>query len=435
MILLYYLAIQSQPRLVDPPTNTVLYCNQFISLRRFGEANCGPRGNPPNAAKERTQNFMTSRFKPVISLMLAILLVLSLGACALPSPVPVEDGTANTASDFTPNDGSVQQSGGSYMVDVSDMAGNAVRLSAYPSHIVVLDPADCEILFAIGAGDAVVGRNGTCDYPVRETSTIPFVTVNNEVDADLVLLREPDLVIMNADQASDAELISALNGKGIAILVTNATDVNNMYGAISLLGTVTNHATEATALVSKLITSLAELQTKVSAHNDTVYLELTPLAEGMTTAGSGTIFSAIVSLLGYHNEFEDQPGYPAVTQDQVVGRSPDVIITTKPNASAADPATDPASETPDPALNTPDPAAGTPDPNATADPNAAPPASTLTGPQEILARDGWGDVDAIKNQRVYYIDAGLLLRAGPRILEGIDALYTALYENKQPQFN
>ena len=438
MILLFLALSETIPPLVDPPPNTVLYCSQFISLRRFGEANCGPRSKPPEPANERTQNFMTSRFKPVVSLALAMLLCLSLGACALPSPVPVEDGAANTASDFAANDGSVQQAGGSYVVDISDMAGNALRLSAYPSRIVVLDPADCEILYAIGAGDTIVGRNSTCNYPVQETSAIPFVTINNEVDPDLVLLREPDLVIMSAEQAANAELISALNSKGIAVLVTNATDVNNMYGAISLLGTVTNHATEATALVSKLITSLAELQTKISSHNETVYLELTPLAEGMTTAGSGTIFNAIVAQLGYHNEFEDQPGYPAVTQDQVVGRNPDIIITTKPNAQAGDPAAetpDPASVTPDPALTTPDPALGTPDPSATDDPNAATPASTLTGPQEILARDGWGDVDAVKNQRVYYIDAGLLLRAGPRILEGIDALYTALYENKQPQFN
>ena len=43
-------------------------------------------------------------------------------------------------------------------------------------------------------------------------------------------------------------------------------------------------------------------------------------------------------------------------------------------------------------------------------------------------------MDAIKNERVYYIDASLLLRAGPRILEGINALYSALYESRQPTF-
>lgn len=121
-----------------------------------------------------------------------------------------------------------------------------------------------------------------------------------------------------------------------------------MYGVISLLGVVTNHSSEANALVSSMITSFAELQTKISSHNDTVYLELTPLSEGMTTAGSGTIFNAIVSPSGYHNEFEDQPGYPAVTQDQVVGRSPDIIITTTPDGQNADSTaepTEPAQET------------------------------------------------------------------------------------------
>ena len=370
---------------------------------------------------------MTNRLKPALTLVLSLLLAFGLTACALPSPVPVDDGAPSTASNFTPSEGSTQQTG-SYVVDVSDMAGNTIQLNAYPSKIVVLDPADCEILFAIGAGGAIVGRNSSCDYPAQETSVIPFVTSNNKIDADLVLLREPDLVIMNADQAADADLVSALNSSGIVSVVTNATDINNMYGAISLLGVVTNHATEANALVSSMITSFAELQAKISSHSETVYLELTPLSEGMTTAGSGTIFNAIVSLLGYHNEFEDQSGYPAVTQDQVVGRSPDVIITATPDGQSADS----TSETTDPAQETSDPSA-TVDPSATIDPNATT-TSSLTGTMEILAREGWADVDAVKNERVYYIDASLLLRAGPRILDGIEALYTALYENKQPTF-
>lgn len=363
---------------------------------------------------------MTHRLKPAFTLTLSLLLAFGLTACALPSPVPEDDGTADVASNFTVNDGSVSQSGSS-VVDTSDMAGNAVRLSAYPSRIVVLDPADCEILFAIGAGDSVVGRTASCDYPSAETSIIPYVTTNNVTDADLVLLREPDLVIMSAEEAADAELVAALNSAGIVSVVTNASDVNNMYGAISLLGTVTNHTTEANALLSQMITSFAELQTKISSHSETVYLELSSLADGLTTAGSGTIFTSLITLLGYHNEFEDQSGYPAVTQDQVIGRSPDIIITTNASSQGATS----TEETPDPALETPDPAATE---------STSTTSSALTGPEEILAREGWADVDAVKNGRVYYIPVGLLTRAGPRILDAIDALYTALYESKQPQF-
>lgn len=339
--------------------------------------------------------------------MLALVLAFSLAACALPSPVPVEDGSSSTASDFTPSGGSAQQSGGgTYAVDTTDMAGNVIRLSAYPTSIVVLDPADCEILYAIGAGDLVTGRTSACDYP-QETSLVPFITAGNKTDKDLVLLRQPQLVVMSAEDAADTELVNALSGAGIAIAVTNASDVNNMYGAISLLGTLTNHATEANTLVSQVITKIAEVQKKVSQHSETVYLELTPPSAGLTTAGGGTVFSSLVSLLGFHNEFEDQQGVLSVTQDQVIGRSPDVIITTV------------------------DGAASTADPAATGDSNA--PAQT-GGVSEILTRADWGNIDAVKNERVYYIDGALITRAGPRVLEGIDALYAALYESRTLEY-
>ncbi|NLI53350.1 MAG: ABC transporter substrate-binding protein [Clostridiales bacterium] len=347
---------------------------------------------------------MNHRLKPLLTAALSLLLALGLAACALPSPVPIEDGAASTASDFTPSDTSASQSGVNYVVETSDMAGNTIRLSAYPSSIVVLDPADCEILYAIGAGDAVVGRTIECDYP-DETNLIPFVTVDGKTDADLVLLRQPQLVIMGVEDAANAELVSALSSAGVTLVVTNATDVNNMYGAISLLGTVTNHTAEANSLVSSLITSLAEAQAKISEHSETVYLELTPLDDGLTTVGGGTIFSSLVSLLGYHNEFEDQQGYLSITQDQVVGRSPGVIITASQSGAPAE------------------------DPDATPDPNAE---AALTGPDEILARSEWANVSAVKSGRVYYIDAALLTRAGPRVAQGLAALYTALYENTQP---
>ena len=356
---------------------------------------------------------MTNQLKSALALMLCLALALS--GCALPSPVPVEDGATNVSSDFTPSGDAAAQpaSSSAYLVDTVDMAGNAIRLSAYPDRIVVLDPADCEVLYAIGAGERIVGRSIGCDYPA-EATLLPYATVDGKTDPELLLQREPQLVIMGMEDAQDADLISALANASIPVVVTNVTDINNMYGAISLLGTVTNHAAEAGSLVSQIITDLAALQAKISSHSETVYLELTPLADGMTTLGGSTVFSSLVSLLGYHNEFEDQAGLISVTQDQVVGRSPDIIITAAQSAADAQP-----------------------EPDETADPNASPdPAaneSAPTGPAEILARSEWTQVDAVKNNRVYYIDPALITRAGPRILAGAAALYTALYEGKQPE--
>lgn len=93
---------------------------------------------------------MTHRLKPAFTLALSLLLAFGLTACALPFPRPGGRRRGEHRLELYPQRCSVQQTG-SYVVSVSDMAGNAVQLSAYPSKIVVLDPADCEIL-AIGRG-------------------------------------------------------------------------------------------------------------------------------------------------------------------------------------------------------------------------------------------------------------------------------------------
>lgn len=355
---------------------------------------------------------MIQRIKVALAFGIAVLFSLSLAACALPSPVPVEDGSPSVASDFVPGGTSTEQSDGTYVVDTTDMAGNAIRLSAYPERIVVLDPGDCEVLYALGMGPTIVGRSLLCDYPA-EVNLLPYATANGKNDPDILLLREPQMVIMGSEDAADADLISALKDAGVTIVVTNVTDINNMYGAISLIGTVTNHVTEANALVSELITSIAALQNQISAHNETVYLELTPMSKGMTTYGGGTIFSSLIALVGFHNEFEDQSGLISVTQDQVVGRSPDIILTA--TKEVAQTQTDPES---------------TPDPDVVADETTP----TINGTADILSRSEWSTVDAVANQRVYYFDPGLITRAGPRILDGINALITALYQNTQPEF-
>ncbi|MCE5190060.1 MAG: ABC transporter substrate-binding protein [Eubacteriales bacterium] len=372
---------------------------------------------------------MSNHSLRLICLALALLLTTVSAACALPSPVPVEDGAAAAASVASTAGTNPSANADSYAVNVTDMAGNAIQLSTAVSSIVVLDPADCELLYALGAGDMVVGRTSECDYP-DAVNLIPFVTVEGKTDPDLVVMRAPQVVILSAEQAQDTALLSALGGAGILPVVTNATDINSLYSAITLLGAVTNHVSEANTLISSTITSLAELQKKITPHEETVYLELSPPANGLTTAGGNTFASSLIALLGFHNEFEDQSGLLAITQDQVIGRSPDYILTT---AAAASVRTAEETATPDetPAPESTPAPENTPAPDGTV-PDGATPAAPVTGVDEILARADWQSIDAVAAKRVYYLDARLLTRAGPRVLDALNALYAILYEGKQP---
>jgi len=369
---------------------------------------------------------MTHRGFQFSALLLALLLCLAFVGCALPSPVPVEDGAGTTASIASTVVGDTASSGGGSAISLTDMAGNAIQLDSAVSSIVVLDPGDCELLYALGAGSLVVGRTAECDYP-DEVTAIPFVTVDGKADPELVVLRAPQVVVLSAEQAQDADLLAALSTAGIPAVVTNATDINSLYSAISLLGALTNHVTEANALVSGIITKLAELQRKIFAHEDTVYLELSPLPNGLTTAGGNTFASALIAFLGFHNEFEDQTGILSITQDQVIGRNPDYLLTTTLNAPAV---AAPEGTTAPEETAAPEGSDGTAD--GTPSPDAATPPTPETGVDEILLRSDWQGIDAVSAKRVYYIDARLLLRAGPRVVDAANALYSMLYEGKQP---
>lgn len=361
---------------------------------------------------------MSVRALRYASLALALLFFTAIAGCALPSPVPAEDGEAAALVVDSSANSTAPSSGDNYLVSVTDMAGNVVQLTEAVSRIVVLDPADCEILYALGAGDFIVGRDAGCDYP-DEVNQLPYVTVNGATDAELVLLREPQIVILSAEQAQNADLLSALSGAGILPVVTNAVDVNGVYSAITLLGAVTNRVSEANALVSHLVTSLAELQGKITQHQETVYIELAPLGSGLATAGGSTFASSLIALMGFHNEFEDQAGVLSITQDQVIGRNPDYILTTAETAPSHTAAEATGAEV-------------TAAPESAGSPEGETAAAAASGVDEILSRTDWQSIDAVFARRVYYIDARLLTRAGPRLADAANALYTIFYEGKQP---
>lgn len=68
--------------------------------------------------------------------------------------------------------------------------GNEVTLDEIPTRVVALSAADCEVLFAIGAGDALVGRGEYCDYP-EEVLSVPSVQSGYETNIESIIALEP----------------------------------------------------------------------------------------------------------------------------------------------------------------------------------------------------------------------------------------------------
>ena len=98
-------------------------------------------------------------------------------------------------------------------IAVTDMHGREITLDAPATRIVALTPSDCEILCAIGGGDALVGRGKYCDYPESVTE-LPVVQSGAETNIEEILALEPQIVLMS-DMSQTEEQAKLLEQNGL----------------------------------------------------------------------------------------------------------------------------------------------------------------------------------------------------------------------------
>ena len=266
-------------------------------------------------------------------------------------------------------------------IAVTDMMGRSVTLAAPATRVVALTAADCEILYALGAGDTLVGRGAYCDYPAQVLD-VPSVESGYETNIEQIIALEPQLVLMGTMNQSEAQ-VKMLADAGIAIAVSNAADIAGVYQSIAVIGALTGKTAEADALIADMQAQFAAL--RESGAGGTVYFEVSPLEYGLWTAGSGTFMQEIADMLGLTNVFADLDGWAQVSEEQVLSRNPDYIVTT-----AAD-----YGQTPSPV-------------------------------DEILSRTGWESVTAVQNGAVFAGFGDAITRPGPRLTEGARRLLDAV---------
>jgi len=254
---------------------------------------------------------------------------------------------------------------------ILDGAGRVVTIPKTPERIVSIASAATETLYAIGCGDKVVGVDKYSDYP-PEVKEKPQVGTGSKLNVEKVLGLEPDLVVA---WWFNRQAIKTLEDKGITVVAINPRTVNEVMDTIRVLGLVTGHLEEAERLVSEMQARIKEVTAKVKdipkEKRPLVYYELyTP----MKTTGPGTFTDELIRMAGGINIAAEEPvRYPVLSKEYIIERNPDVIIVASGGASV----------------------------------------------EEIKGREGWGNIKAVKNGRVYTIDRHLVT-CNPRIVEGLE---------------
>ena len=265
-------------------------------------------------------------------------------------------------------------------ITVTDMFDREVTLTGPVTRIVALEPSDCEILCALGCEEALVGRGKYCDYPASVLE-LPAVASGANTNLEEILALKPQVVVMS-DMAHTEEQVNLLVENGVQVIGTDANSIAEVYENIRLLGVVMGKTVEAEAIVTDMQSTFDEIAAKSEKTDKTIYFEVMPLEWGLWSAGTNTFMHELAELCGMQNAFADIEGWQSVSQEQVIERNPDFIVLVTGMGEAA--------------------------------------------PDEVKARDGWGEMDAIKNNEIYNADSYKLTRPAPRLKEAAIELYNFL---------
>jgi len=317
------------------------------------------------------------KYNKKIKVVLIVMLVLSLFT-----------GCKQTVS---PSDSINQNQQVETLITVTDMKEREITLDEPATRVVALTASDCEIIYAIGAGDALVGRGEYCDYPL-EVVDVTAVESGANTNIEQIINLEPQVVFMST-MAQTEEQVEALEAAGIKVVVSEAQDIEGVYTSIKLIGELMGKNDEATSIINDMKSSFDDLASKATNEDTkTVYFEVSPLEYGLWTAGSGTFMNEICEILNLKNVFDDVVGWGEISEEQVMERNPDYIVTISMYFGEGP-----------------------------------------TPEEEIMSRKGWEDITAVKNGAILNLSNNELSRPAPRLVDGAKLMFDFVYGEKTIQ--
>ena len=265
-------------------------------------------------------------------------------------------------------------------ITITDDLGVTVTIDKYPERIVSLSPANTEILFALGLGDRIVGVTEYCTYPEAALSKDKiggFSTINTEKIAVL----NPDLLV--AADGNSEETIAHLRELGYTIITVNADTIDTTLADIRLIGKAAGVESAAEELVSSMQADLAEIAEKTKGAEKPTILHCM-WTDPLWVSGSGTFQDEMISAAGGVNAAAAEGGWVALTMEKFLTMNPDIIVVDSGDGMGV----------------------GTDD-----------------ALKNFFLKDSrMQSLSAVQNERVYVVNADIIDRGGPRIVEGVEAL-------------
>ncbi len=256
-----------------------------------------------------------------------------------------------------------------YPLTVKDQLGRSVVIPSEPKKIIALLPSHTEMIYALGAGTRVIGRDDYSDYP-SDVQKLPKLGGLYNPNLEAIIALKPDLVL----NSEYGDLTPKLEKAGITVWAGSPQRFDDIFTTISTLALIVNREEAAVALNQKIKLEVRDVEIVTKAIKKTsVYYEIDPTPYSV---GPNSFIGSLLSKGGALNIIPAILGdFPQVSPELIVKQNPSVII----GVSCAD----------------------------------------------ASKRPGWANIAAIKNNRCYTLTPeqdNLVNRPGPRIAQGLKVI-------------
>jgi iron complex transport system substrate-binding protein len=209
------------------------------------------------------------------------------------------------------------------IVAVDDF-GDTLRLAAPAARVVSLNPVTTEFLFAIGAGDRLVGRTTWDLYP-EAARAVPDLGNGMQPNVEAVLGQRPDLVVLYAS-ASNRAAVEQLRRAGVMTLTLRTDRVADLPRMAPILGEAVGRREAGIAAADSVLQGLTALRETVApVPRPRVFWHIWDAP--VLTIGSGSYLSELLVAAGGENVFADIAApSPQVAIEEVARRNPDVVL-------------------------------------------------------------------------------------------------------------
>lgn len=292
--------------------------------------------------------------KKSLSLVLALVLALSLAACG--------NSATSQATSSASLPASQAETTSTTAKPTVDRSGAAIQLPDTVNRIVVLAPSLTETIVALGAGDKIIATDTQSTGFSGLNADLPALDISSP-DIEMLASLSPDVVLVSSlSFPSGKNPLAPLENLGICVAtVPTSSSIQGIKEDITFVAALVGKTAEGEKMNQDLQAEVDRIAAigRTVTDKKKVYFEISAAPE-LYSFGNGVFLNEMLEIIGAENVFASQEGWLHVEPESAVAANPDVILT---NVNYID-----------------------------------------NPVEEILQREGWGNITAVQNKAVYYID-------------------------------